>query len=182
MILPNMPDFAGPRMVEKYIKPAGFSIANPKLPSPGPPVKKQRINLNTPPNSYNQPRHKPGSGRGRGGGRYSGGSYSGGRYAVGRPRGSPNHHIQQQRPGGQGGNQQANWNSPTNNWAPQGKQQYSPNMPRQGYTLAPGQKVCGPFGQTSTGQEPLYIPTPSVVIQETAESPLRPCLLSFLDN
>jgi hypothetical protein len=87
MILPDMPEMAGPRMIEKHIKPASFSIANPKLPSQGPPTKKQRINLNTPPNSFNQQKNKPAFRRGRRGGHYSGGNNTGGRYASGRPKG-----------------------------------------------------------------------------------------------
>jgi hypothetical protein len=183
MILPDMPEMAGPRMIEKHIKPASFSIANPKLPSQGPPTKKPRINLNTPPNSFNQQKNRPAFGRGRGGGRYSGGNSTGGRYASGQPKGPRAYSQQQGRPGDQGGNHQF-WNSPSNNWTPQSntKQQNSPITPHQERTLAPGQRVCGMFGQTSTGKEPVYLPTTTVVVQDNTGSPLKPRLLSFLDN
>jgi hypothetical protein len=79
LILPDMLDLYGPLIIEKHIKLVAFCIANPRLSKQGPPSKKQRINLNTPPNTYNQQK-KAGMGCGRGGGRYSGGSHSGGSY------------------------------------------------------------------------------------------------------
>lgn len=35
--------------------------------------------------------------------------------------------------------------------------------------LAPGQRVCGAFGQTSTGQEPRYITPPSSLLEMGSE-------------
>jgi len=65
-ILANLLDLPGPRQIERMLKPAAFSVANPGTPSHAPPSKRQKINLNTPP-SFNR-QSNPGSyGRGRGG-------------------------------------------------------------------------------------------------------------------
>jgi hypothetical protein len=184
---------AGPRMIEKHVKPASFMIANPRHPSQGPPSKKQRINLNTPPSigtntaqtssaQKQNSRQKTSGGYGRGksgGGRYGGVNHLGGRYSGRRGRHSYQNHHQppQQRyeaPSGPRPQQQAYANQQQHN---------CPHTPhKENLVLAPGQKVCGMFGQTSNGQEPVYVPNSNVSIQEFDNSPIKPRLLAFLDD
>ena len=76
IILPGLPE-ARPRMIERHIKSKVFSIANPKLPSLGPPSKKQKINLNTAPTAFgygnNYTKHNAfARGGKKAGGRYGG--------------------------------------------------------------------------------------------------------------
>jgi len=48
-ILEDLPDLPSPRKIERLLKLAAFSIANPGTSSNAPPTKKQKINLYTPP-------------------------------------------------------------------------------------------------------------------------------------
>ena len=64
-ILADLVDLPGPRQIERMLKPAAFSLANPGTPSSAPPSKRQKFNLNTPPNNNRQP-GSSGYGRGRG--------------------------------------------------------------------------------------------------------------------
>ena len=185
ILLPGYPE-AGPRLIEKHVKPASFTIANPRHPSQGPPTKKQKINLNTPSGSAQNSsaqkqnsRQKASGGYGRGnsrGGRYGGTNHLGGRYSGGRGRHSYQNYQQQR------------FDAPTSH-SPQpqayANQQLhaSPHTPyTESLVLEPGQKVYGLFGQTSTGQEPTYVPRSNVVIQEFGNSPIKPHLLAFLDD
>ena len=77
-ILPELPELPGTKKIERLLKPASFSVSNPGTPSTAPQTKKQRINLNTPP-QFRQNQAGPGRGRGRGNygrGRYNGGSHN----------------------------------------------------------------------------------------------------------
>ena len=167
VILPGLPE-AGPRLIEKHIKSKAYSIANPKLPSLGPPSKKQKINLNSVPvtsgfgNSYTkQGAYYPNSANYARGGkktrsRYSGRNQGGRGPSAGRGRGG--------------------------SFQPTGRN--DKNVHRETQMLAPGQKVCGMFGQTSTGQEPVYILVAYARVQsESADAPpARPRLLDFLEE
>jgi len=62
-VLSELPDLPGPRQIERLLKPASFSVANPGTPSSAPPSKRQKLNLNTPPNANRQ--HGGGYSRGR---------------------------------------------------------------------------------------------------------------------
>ena len=101
IILPGLPE-VGPCVVERHIKSKGYSIANPKLPSNGPPSKKQKINLNTTPSNaqYGNNFTKQGgnfSNYGRGGrksgGRYGGCNQGGHGAFLGRGCGSSNSYV-----------------------------------------------------------------------------------------
>lgn len=88
----------GLQKIERLLKPASFSIANPMIPTTGPPGKKTRLNLNAPASAPNQSGYKPpntGFGRGRGRGQYARGGYGGrgrGRYSRDN---SPRHYNMQ---------------------------------------------------------------------------------------
>ena len=142
IVLPGLPE-AGLCLIERHIKSKGYSIANSKLPSSGPQSKKQKINLNTAPNNaqYGNNFTKQGgnfSNYGRGG-RKSGGRYGGRNQGdrgafSGRGRGGSNTYVRNDR--------------------------HSENNPQHVNRVpAPGQKICGMFGQTSTSQEPVYVTT-----------------------
>ena len=155
IILPGLPE-AGPRLIERHIKSKAFSLKNPKIPSLGPPSKKQKINLNTTPNNYGK-NAATSSNYGRGGrkmgGRYGGRNQSARGGYTGRGRGSMNQSGRSDRNSG--------------------------NQYRDTRVLVPGQKVCGMFGQTSTGQEPVYITTTA---KESKDSQGDSSLLDFLDK
>ena len=99
IILPGLLE-AGPRLIEHHIKSKAFFIANPKLPSQGPPSKKQQINLNsTPPSVGNSTKqganYSSSSNYGRGGrkfGGHYGGRNQGGRGSASARRGRPSQH------------------------------------------------------------------------------------------
>ena len=123
--------------------------------------KKQKINLNTTPNSVQvntYGKHAATSSNYERGGKKAGGRYGGcnqgGRGAyVGCGRGSMN----------QSGHSDRN----------------SVNQYRDTRVLAPRQKVCGMFRQTSTGQELVYITTSA---KESEDSQGDSSLLDFLDE
>jgi hypothetical protein len=91
VILPGYPE-VGPCLIERHIKSSCFTIANPRHPSQGPLSKKQKINLNTPPNaapsngygSYGRQKSSSRYGRGKFGGGQYGNNSGGGRDASGR--------------------------------------------------------------------------------------------------
>ena len=162
VILPGLPE-AGPRMIKRHIKSKGFSIANPKLPSLGPPSKKQKINLNSVPTASgygNNHTKQTAFARGgkKAGGRYGGRNQGGRGFNTGRGRGS--------------------------SYQPNGRsdKESSVNGQREQRVLAPGQKVCGMFGQTSTGQEPTYISAAKATQMVADPANTRSRVLDFLEE
>ena len=65
-LLDKYPDAVGFRKIERLLKPASFSIANPETPSQAP-SKRQGLNLNTPPSNHQPSRHSGSYPRGQGG-------------------------------------------------------------------------------------------------------------------
>ena len=133
IILPGLLE-AGPRLIERHIKSKAFSLKNPKIPSLGPPSKKQKINLNTTPNSGQVSTYgknaATSSNYGRGGrkmgGRYGGRNQSARGGYTGRGRGSMNQSGRSDRNSG--------------------------NQYRDTRVLVPGQKVCGMFAHLARGK------------------------------
>lgn len=152
-ILAELPDLPGPRQIERMLKPASFSIANPGIPSHAPPSKRQKINLNTPPNASRQP---------------NGASYNRGRGGYARGRGSGT--------GRGNANLHRRYNAPVQNTA----FQYFPATPwterlpvfRNGSNNDPGVSSITKSAQTA----------PSIRIQEIEQSPIRGRVLSFDDE
>lgn len=154
-ILGELPDLPGPRKIERLLKPAAFSVANPGVPSHAPPTKKQKINLNTPPPANRQ--NSAGGYQGRGRGAYSRGRGGG--------RGNTNLHRR--------------YNAPVQHISPL---QFYPATPRtEKFTVFPGDGsgTSLPYGSNS-GKAPKS--NSSVMITETPRSPIKGRILSFTDE
>ena len=152
-ILADLADLPGPCQIERMLKPASFSIANPGTPSSAPPSKRQRINLNTPPNSNRQ----PGSG---GYGRRRGSMMRGGR-GSGRGRGNENLHRR--------------YTTPAQNTA----FQYFPAIP-QTERLPVFRNAAAELQVTSTSRSEYASNGPRIT--EIGQSPIKGKVLSFEDE
>lgn len=153
-ILPELPELPGPKKIERLLKPASFSVANPGTPSSAPPTKKQRINLNTPPQHARQ---NGGAVRGRGRGSY------------GRGRGNAGPHNS---------NQYRRYNAPAQVSSPFQYFTAGATTPRSERLPVFSESWAGSVnsGSNNTGRPS------SAVIQEVQHSPIKRRVLSFTDE
>lgn len=152
-ILAELPDMPGPRQIERMLKPASFSVANPGTPSSAPPSKRQKLNLNTPPSSNRQ---MAGGGYNRGRGAYSRGR------GYGTGRGNSNLHRR--------------YNPPVQNSA----FQYFNTTPWNDKIPVFRQSNGIDLGSASHSRPASNNTSP--IIQEVTTSPIRGRMLSFEDE
>jgi len=156
-VLAELPDMPGPRQIERMLKPAAFSIANPGTPSSAPPSKRQKLNLNTPPNSNRQA---------------SGGGYNRGRGSYSRGRGFG---------AGRGNN---NFNRRYNPPAQNTTLSYFNTTPRNDkfpvFRHSNGIDLGSAAHPAAHSRPTVISSTP--IIQEVSNSPIRGRMLSFEDE